>query len=129
VNEILIQNNDKTESIFWFRRWLEDNIGLFHALESEYPVIPLFIYDDAILDSLPKMIRELDLFMNHYEYQLKQIGSSLLVKKGETALVFKALSQEFDIKVFFNKDYEQYAIARDHKICEFWRVKIFCFFL
>jgi deoxyribodipyrimidine photolyase len=66
VNEILIQNNDKTESIFWFRRWLEDNIGLFHALESEYPVIPLFIYDDAILDSLPKMIRELDLFMNHY---------------------------------------------------------------
>jgi deoxyribodipyrimidine photo-lyase len=36
--------------------------------------------------------------------QLKQIGSSLLVKKGETALVFKALSQEFDIKeVFFNK--------------------------
>jgi deoxyribodipyrimidine photo-lyase len=44
---------------------LEDNIGLFHALESEYPVIP-FIYDDAILDSLPKMIRELDLFMNHY---------------------------------------------------------------
>jgi deoxyribodipyrimidine photo-lyase len=56
--------------------------------------------------------------------QLKQIGSSLLVKKGETATVFKALSQEFDIKeVFFNKDYEQYAIARDHKICEFWRVK------
>jgi deoxyribodipyrimidine photo-lyase len=45
---------------------LEDNIGLFHALESEYPVIPLFIYDDAILDSLQKMIRELDLFMNHY---------------------------------------------------------------
>jgi deoxyribodipyrimidine photo-lyase len=52
--------------------------------------------------------------------QLKQIGSSLLVKKGAT--VFKALAQEFDIKeVFFNKDYEQYAIARDHKICEFWR--------
>jgi deoxyribodipyrimidine photo-lyase len=54
-------------SFFWFRDLrLEDNIGLFHALESEYPVIPLFIYDDAILDSLPKMIRELDLFMNHY---------------------------------------------------------------
>jgi deoxyribodipyrimidine photo-lyase len=45
VNEILIQNNDKTESIFWFRRdlRLEDNIGLFHALESEYPVIILFM--------------------------------------------------------------------------------------
>lgn len=43
-------------SVFWFRRdlRLEDNIGLFHALESEYPVVPLFIYDDAILDNLPK---------------------------------------------------------------------------
>jgi deoxyribodipyrimidine photo-lyase len=84
-------------SFFWFRRdlRLEDNIGLFHALESEYPVIPLFIYDDAILDSLPKMIRELDLFMNHYEYhdQLKQIGSSLLVKRRNCS-VFKALAQE-----------------------------------
>jgi deoxyribodipyrimidine photo-lyase len=83
---------------------LEDNIGLFHALESEYPVIPLFIYDDAILDSLPKMIRvgfiHESLKIND---QLKQIGSSLLVKKGETATVFKALAQEFDIKVFFNK--------------------------
>jgi deoxyribodipyrimidine photo-lyase len=46
----------KQKVFFWFRRdlRLEDNIGLFHALESEYPVIPLFIYDDAILDSLPK---------------------------------------------------------------------------
>jgi deoxyribodipyrimidine photo-lyase len=51
--------------------------------------------------------------------QLKQIGSSLLVKRRNRS-VFKALAQEFDIKeVFFNKDYEQYAIARDHKICEF----------
>jgi deoxyribodipyrimidine photolyase len=68
VNEILIQNKQNRKYLFWFRRdlRLEDNIGLFHALESEYPVIPLFIYDDAILDSLPKMIRELDLFMNHY---------------------------------------------------------------
>jgi hypothetical protein len=31
--------------------------------------------------------------------------------------------------VFFNKDYEQYAIARDHKICEFWRWKYSVFFL
>ena len=42
-------------SFFWSRRdlRLEDNIGLFQALQSQYPVIPLFIFDDAILDSLP----------------------------------------------------------------------------
>jgi hypothetical protein len=68
VNEILIQNNDKKESIFFgfdviYVGWKITLV--YFALESEYPVIPLFI-DDAILDSLPKMIRELDLFMNHY---------------------------------------------------------------
>jgi deoxyribodipyrimidine photo-lyase len=83
----------KKRVFFWFRRdlRLEDNIGLFHALESEYPVIPLFIYDDAILDSFkndPRVgfIHESLLNIND---QLKQIGSSLLVKKGETALYLK----------------------------------------
>ena len=43
-------------SFFWFRRdlRLDDNVGLYHALKSEFPVIPLFIFDEAILDSLPK---------------------------------------------------------------------------
>jgi deoxyribodipyrimidine photo-lyase len=114
----------ETVSFFWFRRdlRLEDNIGLFHALESKYPVIPLFIFDDSILDSLPKddarvgFIHESLFDIND---KLKQIGSALLVKKGETDSVWKSLIQEFDVKeVFFNKDYEQYAIARDHAICE-----------
>jgi deoxyribodipyrimidine photo-lyase len=131
VNEILIQNNDKQKVFFWFRRdlRLEDNIGLFHALESEYPVIPLFIYDDAILDSLPKMMIRVGFIhesLLNINDQLKQIGSSLLVKRRDRS-VFKALSQEF--QMFFLKDYEQYAIARDHKICEFWRVKHSVFFL
>ena len=48
--------NKQEISFFWFRRdlRLEDNVGLFFALESKYPVIPLFIFDEAILDSLPK---------------------------------------------------------------------------
>jgi deoxyribodipyrimidine photo-lyase len=91
VNEILIQNKQNRKYLFWFRRdlRLEDNIGLFHALESEYPVIPLFIYDDAILDSLPKndprvgFIHESLLNIND---QLKQIGSSLLVKKENSCI-------------------------------------------
>jgi deoxyribodipyrimidine photo-lyase len=41
---------------FWFRRdlRLEDNIGLFHALKSPYPVIPILFFDEAILNKLPK---------------------------------------------------------------------------
>jgi deoxyribodipyrimidine photo-lyase len=59
--------------------------------------------------------------------QLKQIGSSLLVKRRNRS-VFKALAQEFDIKeVFFNKDYEQYAIARTIRFVSFEGENI-CFF-
>ena len=43
-------------AIFWFRRdlRLDDNVGLFNALQSDFPVVPLFIFDDAILENLPK---------------------------------------------------------------------------
>ena len=43
-------------SIFWFRRdiRIEDNIALYHSLKSEYAVLPIFIFDDEIVDELPK---------------------------------------------------------------------------
>ena len=45
--------NDRV-AIFWFRRdlRLEDNAGLYHALKSGNPVLPLFIFDRNILDQL-----------------------------------------------------------------------------
>ena len=116
--------NKQEITIFWFRRdlRLEDNVGLFNALQSEYPVIPLFIFDEEILDSLPKndarvgFIHESLFKINE---KLQEIGSSLLVKKGKTQVVWQQLIQEFDVKeVFFNKDYEPYAIKRDLAICE-----------
>ncbi|MCB0293521.1 MAG: deoxyribodipyrimidine photo-lyase, partial [Calditrichaeota bacterium] len=42
-------------SVFWFRRdlRLEDNRGLHQALQGGRPVLPLFIFDQAILEALP----------------------------------------------------------------------------
>ncbi|MES2574918.1 MAG: deoxyribodipyrimidine photo-lyase [Bacteroidota bacterium] len=111
-------------SLFWFRRdlRLEDNVGLFHALQSQYPVIPLFIFDEAILDSLPKNDARVGFIhesLSKINLQLQETGSSLLVKKGKTQEVWQQLIQEFDIKeVFFNKDYEPFAIQRDLAISE-----------
>ena len=44
----------KEVSIFWFRRdlRLEDNAGLWKALKSGHPVVPIFIFDRNILDKL-----------------------------------------------------------------------------
>ena len=111
-------------SFFWFRRdlRLEDNVGLFHALKSKYTVIPLFIFDDAILDSLPYNDPRVGFIyenLSKINTQLLKIESALLVKKGKTLAVSELLLTEFDIKeVFFNKDYEPYAIKRDSAICE-----------
>ena len=111
-------------TFFWFRRdlRLDDNIGLFHALQSQYPVIPLFIFDEAILDSLPKDDARVGFIyesLSKINHKLQEIGSSFLVKKGKTLQVWQQLSQEFDVKeVFFNKDYEPYAIQRDLAICK-----------
>ena len=116
---------DKQEvTLFWFRRdlRLEDNVGLFHALESKYPVIPLFIFDVSILDNLPKNDARVGFIhesLSKINQQLQEMGSSLLVKKGKTKEVWQSLLQEFEVKeVFFNKDYEPYAIKRDLAIGE-----------
>ncbi|PJJ06964.1 deoxyribodipyrimidine photo-lyase [Flavobacterium sp. 1] len=106
-------------SIFWFRRdlRLEDNVALYHALQSEHPVIPVFIFDTDILNSLPKNDARVGFIhetLQKINSQLNVIGSSLLIKKGTAIEVWKSLFDEFSISaVFFNKDYEPYAIKRD----------------
>ena len=41
-----------TISIFWFRRdlRLHDNVALYHALQSEEKILPIFIFDKDILE-------------------------------------------------------------------------------
>jgi deoxyribodipyrimidine photo-lyase len=106
-------------TFFWFRRdlRLEDNTALFHALQSDSPVIPLFIFDEEILENLPKNDPRVSFIydsLQNIKNQLLEINSSVLIKKGKPLDTWKSLSIEFDIQeVFFNKDYEPFAIKRD----------------
>jgi deoxyribodipyrimidine photo-lyase len=112
--------------IFWFRRdlRLEDNCGLFHALSSGYGVMPLFIYDENILNDLDATDRRLSflkLILTGLDSRLKNYGSSLFTKKGTPLSIFKALNKKFSIKgVFFNRDYEPYAVRRDSEVKSFF---------
>ncbi|MBC5839468.1 cryptochrome/photolyase family protein [Flavobacterium muglaense] len=116
-------------TFFWLRRdlRLEDNVGLFQALQSDFPVVPLFIFDDAILDSLPSDDARVGFIhdsLAKINTELQEIGSSLLIKKGKTAAVWQEIINEYDVKeVFYNKDYEPYAIARDTAIRELLETK------
>ena len=112
-------------SFFWFRRdlRLEDNGGLFHALQSQYPVVPIFIFDEVILDKLPKDDARVGFIhenLSKINEELIQIDSSILVVRGKTLEVWDSLSKEYNIKeVFFNKDYEPYATKRDTEISKY----------
>ena len=112
-------------AIFWFRRdlRLEDNTGLNHALSSGLPVLPLFIFDDDILEKLQKNDPRVNFIydnLNGMDTQLQEFKSGVLIKKGLVESVWKELITTYNVKkVFFNKDYEPYAIKRDQEVKAF----------
>lgn len=109
-------------TLFWFRRdlRLEDNTALQAALENNPHVLPLFIFDENILQQLPEDDSRVN-FIHHtlqkIDQRLKEHHSSLLIKKGKPEDVWKALITNYTIKnVYINKDYEPYALKRDQQI-------------
>lgn len=109
-------------TFFWFRRDLRllDNTALFHALSENQQVIPLFIFDTDIIDELPKDDARISFIYQQLEQinvELQKVGSSLLVLKGSPKDVWQKIISEYKVKnIYFNKDYEPYAIKRDTEI-------------
>ncbi len=106
-------------NIFWFRRdlRLEDNVGLFHALQSGESVLPIFIFDEDILAQLPKddaRVTFIHQQLEKIQKQLLEIGKSLAVFQGKPFTTFQQLIAENNITtVYTNHDYEPYARIRD----------------
>ncbi len=110
-------------NIFWFRRdlRLQDNAALYHALKDGLPVVPVFIFDKAILDLLEdKADRRVEFIhdaITHLQLQLADLGSSMEVFYDFPTQAFFQLLQNYDVqKVFTNHDYEPYAKERDTAI-------------
>jgi deoxyribodipyrimidine photo-lyase len=116
-------DSDLPVSVFWFRRdlRLDDNAGLYYALKSGSPVLPLFIFDKEILDQLEDRDDARVTFIHQTIEKLSallgQHGSSLLVKYGHAEEVWNKLLSEYNITaVYTNHDYEPYAKIRDEAI-------------
>ena len=111
-------------NIFWFRRdlRLDDNVGLNSALSSGNPVLGIFIFDEDIIENLPKDDARISFIYQKLEEinkRLNTVNSSLLVIKGNPINVFKNLIKEYEIEnLYSNLDYEPYAIDRDKKISD-----------
>ena len=114
--------------VFWFRRdlRLEDNHGLYQALNSGLPVLPLFIFDTEILNKLEDRndprVQFIHQQLADLNAALKKQGSGLLIKKGSPSEIWKELVHQYSItQVFANRDYEPYALGRDKAVYEFLR--------
>ncbi len=113
---------NKKVAVFWFRRdlRLEDNCALFHALNSEFTVLPIFIFDTEILSGLPKndaRVQFIHQTLEKINIELQKVNTSLYILNNNVINAWEQIFKEFEvIKVFFNRDYEPYSNKRDAKV-------------
>lgn len=115
-------------AVFWFRRDLRltDNTGLYHALRSGNPVLPIFIFDTNILDALAdkkdKRLQFIHDALMAMQQQLIAHGSTLHVLHSTPREAFKKILADHTVTaVYTNHDYEPYAKQRDAEIAEMLR--------
>lgn len=112
---------DTDTVVFWFRRDLRlaDNAGLYRALNENDTVMPVFIFDTAILDKLEdkadKRVEFIHDALRVLKNQLEESGSSLLVFNGTPEEFFGSIKPKM---VYTNHDYEPYARQRDQRIAD-----------
>ena len=112
--------------VFWFRRDLRlfDNRGLYEALKSGYTVLPIFIFDPAILLKLENnkdaRVEFIYNTLKSIKLELNALGSDLHVFHTTPINAFDQLIKKYTIKaIYSNGDYEPNAIHRDALISSF----------
>jgi deoxyribodipyrimidine photo-lyase len=108
--------------IHWFRRDLRlaDNLALHAATASRARVLPVFIFDPAILESMnvgaPRVAFMLNALVSLDE-SLRRYGSQLVIRHGRPLEVLPGLVREFGAHaVYFNRDYTPFARRRDEAV-------------
>lgn len=116
--------------IHWFRRdlRLNDNLALQAALDSGEPVIPLFIFDDAILKSSRSGVARMAFLLKALESldeSLQKYGAHLVLHHGDPLEILTKLIEETGATtLYFNRDYTPFARRRDKTLQEQLRVEI-----
>ena len=109
-------------NIIWFRRdlRLEDNTAFNEALKRNKDVLPIFIFDDDIIDELESDDPRVNFIyecLSKMNTSLLDKKSSLLILRGKVELIWNDLIKKYPIKkVYFNHDYEPYALKRDQEV-------------
>lgn len=116
--------NKKEEIVvLWFRRdlRLEDNVALYYAMQDQYRVLPVFIFDRDILkqfdDPTDKRISYIHQAVSSLNERLSQYKSGVMCLYSTVLEAFNELTVLYDVKaVYTNEDYEPQAIRRDNDV-------------
>ena len=117
-------------SVFWFRRdlRLDDNHGLYKALSESEQLLPIFIFDENILNDLENKedarVSFIYQALQKLHKQLQSYHSGLSIFHGDPLSIFKKLNKNYDIScVYCNRDYEPYARQRDENVHDYLKSK------
>lgn len=112
--------------IFWFRRdlRLHDNVGLYHAIQAGKKVLPLFIFDTAILAQFPakddKRVQYFYQALEQLNAELNTLNSQMCFFCDTVLQVFEKLTATYSIQaVYTNEDYEPLTRQRDATVQHF----------
>lgn len=121
-------------SVFWFRRdlRLDDNAGLLHALSSGRAVLPIFIFDPAILSGLPRNDARVTFIYDTLQSLRAELeckyASSLALYFGNPLQVFDQILYSHPVAaVYCNHDYEPAAQKRDEAVCQWLQARSVAF--
>src|SRR5574343_473249 len=116
---------NQEKALVWFRRDLRDHdlVALASALADARQVFCAFVFDTAILDSLPsrhdRRVHFIHASLRELDAALRARGGGLIVRHGRAADEIPALARELGVAaVFANRDYEPAAKARDAQVAE-----------
>ncbi len=115
----VIESDNPRPIICWFRRDLRvrDNPALFHAASTGLPVIPIFIVDTELIEGIKSDGAVFDFqaeCLQDLATNIEEIGGRLIVRTGTLTDVFSTIIGETHPRaVYFDRDYEPSAMARD----------------
>lgn len=117
--------NKHKKSLVWVRRDLRllDNTALSHATQNSDSVAVVFVFDKQILQQLKnKEDRRITFIYDsliELDKSLNELGSNLIVVLGDPCIEIPKLVRDMLVDaLYFNEDYEPYAISRDNKVKE-----------
>ncbi len=117
-----MSNAQYERAIVWLRRdiRIKDHRALYEATHASKNVLPVFVIDSKIVDSLSKDDRRISFLqksIDELNTNLEKQGSRLLVLHGDPVEVIPALVKKLKIQaVFTSRDYESYAKKRDSAV-------------